>query len=152
MAPQLRTRYFPLWIATAVLVGVAVGGGSIYRYEQTSAHVTVTGANWEVFVNNSSTGYVFNEPLSGCAVGCPTGALAGSVWTVLLPFGYGSGENGASILQFTAPSPFVLLSYSPALPIHLPLPGGAEVQEKMLIELPTTAGSYSYLGTIWIGE
>lgn len=153
MGPPMRPRYLRVWFVISVLLSTAVSGGAVYVYELYSTHMSVTGVNWEVFLNNTSMGYVFKDPSVGCGEtgNCPRNVEVGTAWTDFVPFAYGPSEFNLTIKNMTISWPFEILSTSPALPVFL-ISGQGVVSFHIVVHLPGTSGSYSPLGEIWISR
>ena len=140
------------WLVVAVVLAASVTGGAVYAYEQYVSHVTVTGINWQVFLNNSSSGYLFGGGTMGCqSLGCPTNAPVASVWTFHLYVYYAAYDDGLSIRNLTVPAPFGLAGSAPPIPVLL-VQGSADIVVGVTLQLPSSPGSYSILGTIWIAK
>lgn len=124
-------------------------GGGVYLYAQYATHLSVTGINWQVYVNNTTVGYLFHSEPAGCEAGCPTNAQVNSVWLYTLAFAYGPAEYNLSVVNVTLPMPFHIVGMSPSIPRVLTV-GGSFVSFRLAIELPPDPGSYSVLGAVWI--
>ncbi len=142
-----------LWFLVAVLVTAAASGGGVYVYEQYTTHLTVTGVNWGLFVNNTSYGYVFEDPSVGCGEteNCPSNAVIGTVWTDLVPFTYGPAEFNLTVRNMTISPSFEILSSIPQIPVFL-VPGQGVIFFHIAIHLPGNSCSYSPLGEIWVSK
>jgi hypothetical protein len=138
-----------LWFALAIILSASASGGGVYLYTQYATHLTVTGINWGVYVNNSLAGYLFHSEPSGCEAGCPTNAQVNSVWIYTLVWAYGSAEYNLSVVNVTLPLPFHVVGTSPSIPRELGA-GGGTVSFHVAIQLPSDPGSYSVLGAVWI--
>lgn len=138
-----------LWFIIALIVAAGASGGGVYSYMQSATHLTVTGINWQIYVNNSSAGYLFHSEPAGCEASCPTNAQVNSVWTYSIPFAYGTAEYNLSVVNVTLPMPFRIVGISPGLPRML-TPDGASAPLHIAIQLPPDPGSYSVLGAVWV--
>ena len=147
--PRPRKGMGLLWFAVAIVVAAAASGGGVYVYTQYATHLRVAGINWQVFVNNTSMGYVFNSEASGCQAQCPANAQVNSVWTYTLAFSYGTAEYNLSVVNMTLPQPFYLLGILPSIPKELAATSGS-VSFRIAIQLPANPGSYSVLGAVWV--
>lgn len=146
---RIRTGVPLLWFAVAIVVTAGASGGGVYFYTQYATHLTVTGINWQVYVNETSVGYVFNSEPAGCAAGCPRNAQVNSVWVYQLVWGYGTAVYNLSVVNVTLPLPFHIVGISPSVPRVLTASGGSAVFH-VAIQLPPDPGSYSVLGAIWV--
>ena len=147
--PKIRKSVRLAWFAVAIIGAAGLSGGGVYLYTQYATHLTVSGINWQVYVNNTSIGYLFNSEPSGCEAGCPTDAQVNSVWLYALPFVYGSAEYNLSVVNVTLPPPFCIVGISPTVPQVLAA-GRGSVLFQVAIELPPDPGSYSVLGAVWV--
>jgi hypothetical protein len=148
-----RPRHLRLWFAIAILVSAAASGGGVYAYEQYTTHLSVTGMNWELFVNNTSLGYLYETPALGCAQtgNCPTNAALSTLWTDFLIVTYGPGEFNLTIQNLTISPPFAIVGSEPSIP-YLLVSGQGVASFHVAIQLPSTAGSYSPLGEVWVSR
>jgi len=147
--PGPRKAVGLLWFAVAIVVAAAASGGGVYVYTQYATHLAVAGINWQVYVNNTSTGYVFNSEASGCQAQCPASAQVNSVWIYTLVFVYGTAEYNLPVVNMTLPQPFHLLGIFPSIPKELAA-GSGSVSFRIAIQLPANPGSYSVLGAVWV--
>ncbi len=145
VAPR-RSRLLLLVVVVLVAAGAASGGW--YVYVQYTTHLTVTGINWEVFVNNTSVGYMFNSESAGCEGQCPVNALVDSVWTYAFTFPFASASYNTTVVNVTLPAPFHVLSTSPPTPIVL-TGVGFSVSFRVAIRLPSGPGTYAVTGALW---
>ena len=153
MAVPARPKHLRLWFAIAVAASAVASGAGVYAYDYYSTHLTVTGVNWQMFVNRTSWGFLYPTPSSGCsgAAQCPNNATIGGVWLDVVDFRYIPTEFNLSVRNLTISSPFSIIDESPALPLFLnPGPGLAVIYAE--IELPHSGGYYSPLGEIWISR
>ena len=151
MAEPARPSHLRWWFVIAVVVSSAASGGGVYAFEYYTTHVTITGVNWEVFVNGTSQGYLFEWPSYGCAGagGCPRNASLGTVWGDSLSLSYGPDESNLSVRNVTISSPLTVVGVTPGLPVRLGS-GYGTVLFHVSIELPQSPGYFSVLGRIWI--
>ena len=147
--PSIRKGGPLVRFAVAVIVASVASGGGVYLYTQYLTHLNVSGINWQVYVNNSSVGFVFNSERAGCEAVCPTNAQANSVWPYTLVFPYASAESNLSVVNITLPLPFHIVGISPSIPRQLPA-GPGSVSFQIAIQLPPNPGSYSVLGAVWV--
>jgi hypothetical protein len=147
-APRLR-----LWFVVAVAVSAVASGAGVYAYQYYTTRVTVSGINWEVFINGSSRGYVFDGGHSGCvaAGNCPNNATTGTLWIDVLSFPYGPTEYNLAIRNVTTSTPFTVVWVSPSQPV-LVAQFSDSIDLHIAIQLPSSAGTYSPLGEIWISS
>lgn len=144
--PHLVRRLLP-FILVAVLAAAASGAG-VYAYVQYTTHLTVTGINWQMFVNNTSAGYLFHSESAGCEGQCPANAPVNSVWTYTLVFPFSAANYNVTVVNVTLPAPFVVLGTSPVVPIALK-GVGIGPSFRVAIQLPSDSGIYSVTGAIW---
>lgn len=149
MAEPVRVRHVRLWLVVAVLVSAAASGGGVYAYEQYATHLSVTGTNWELFLNNSSEGYVYENPT--CPGPCPANAQVNSVWNYPLTIYAGSYHSNLSIVNLTLALPFKIVGVSPSVPTPLGLGDGVVILH-FAIQLPSDPGTFSFTGTVWIAR
>jgi len=141
-----KGRHLLPFVIVAVVAAAASGAG-VYVYTQYTTHLTVTGINWQIFVNNTSMGYLFHGESAGCEGQCPSNAQVNSVWLYALLFPFASAEYNLTVVNVTMPPPFQVLGTSPPTPIEL-AGVGFSTSFRVAIQLPPNPGSYSVLGTI----
>jgi hypothetical protein len=146
MALPPPRRNVRLWFVVAISLSAIASGSGVYAYEQYANHLTVSGLDWEVFVNNRSDGYLYDGSAAGCSGGCPTNAPVGSLWSV--EFSVTLGRN-ATVANVVIPSPFALVGITPGLPF-VQGAGTTTVTFHLAVQLPSAPGTYSLLGTVSI--
>jgi hypothetical protein len=126
-------------IIALVLSGIAVGW-LVYGYE--TSRVVVNSANWQVFRNGTSEGFV----CSGSCLKAPITTAVGALLTLQLGlYGTTSGP-GLTVRSVNAPPGFVFVGITPSLPAAVSQ--GAYSTFNVTVEVPTTAGSYDFMGTV----
>jgi hypothetical protein len=148
-APRNRKGIPPLLFTVAIVVAAVAAGGGVYVYTQYATHLAVTGINWQVYVNNTLIGYVFNSEESGCQAQCPANAQVNSVWIYTLALS--SESSNFTVVNVTLPLPFQIVGTSPALPKEVVV-GSGSASFRIAIQLPANPGSYSVLGAVWIAS
>ena len=142
---SLRTT--PTWALVAIFVVVSLlvpqGVFATLNYYNDQTTVTIDSMAWEFTYAPGATGYL---PICGFGGGafpsCPYRAQPGSDYSSsVLISGYFEGKN----ITLSAPSPFLLLSTSPQLPAPVSASG---LLISFELQLPKTAGEYSFTGPI----
>jgi hypothetical protein len=131
-------------IVIAVLAGQLILWGvfAVGDYIEDTSTVTVTLVSWGLSEHGQPVfGYLIECQSPGGAPSCPYRVSPGSDYTSILLI---SGFFANGTLTLETPSPFRLVSTTPVLPLVVPA-GGVDLT--VVLELPSTAGEYSFTGT-----
>ena len=136
-------------VVVVVVVALVVVGfvlvALVFNKAVDSTRVTVTGINWTIEYQGSSSGYFGPTSLSSCTA-CPMTMFVGAEFSDTITLESSATQLNHSIGSVTVGAPFLLLSIEPTLPQSVP-PGGS-VSLNLLLEAPPTGGSYGVTGTI----
>jgi hypothetical protein len=122
-------------IAALLLSGLAIGW-LVYNYETT--HVTIDSTNWAIR-NGTIVGYLCENSCTTTSISTTTGALLTLQVSI-----YGTGQTVSAI---SAEPNFSLVSVFSSTPPTISSPGS--VTFNVTVEVPTSAGTYNFVGTIW---
>jgi len=144
-----RLRDAPVWaiVVLAILAGSlgSIGVVALANYITDQTTITIDHMAWAFTYAPGATGYL---PMCGFGgfSSCPYHAPPGSDYTgSVLISGYSA--NAGKNVTLSAPSPFRLISTDPILPALVP-PAGLLILVDL--QLPTSAGEYSFTGTVTI--
>ena len=139
--PKRKSRKL-LWIIIGVVVVIVIIVIAALAYVGTNT-VKVTGENWTIAYDGSTSGYFgpspqsFTQSISG---------TTGDSFTYTLTLTSSAAFLTHNISAITVASPFSLGSVSPSLPISVTPGGSATIT--LTITMPSSGGSYVLSGTV----
>lgn len=139
--PRKKSRKL-LWVIIGVVIVIVVIVIAALAYVS-STTVNVTGENWTIAYDGSTSGYFGPSPQSFTDSYSGT---TGSSFTYTLTLTSSAVVLTHSITNITVASPFTLSSISPSLPISVTPGGSATIT--LTITMPSSTGSYVLSGTV----
>ncbi len=129
------------------MVAAAVVLASVAALAWFTAHARFTcpGVVWTIDYTGSDSGYLGNDPPTGC-LGYPASAPAGFEIVILLTLTNTAPSVAHQVTSITVASPSSVNSISPALPIELSPTGSSSIA--VAVTIPTLMGDYVVYGVI----